>query len=330
MFPKMLIAGPCAAESEEQVTEVAQALAPLRPIFRAGIWKPRTQPDTFQGAGERALVWLQKVQCEYHLPVATEAGTPQQVLAAAKAGIDYLWIGARTAANPIAVQALADAVKACVQDGCRLQGLLIKNPVHDDAALWAGNILRLQAVGLPVIAVHRGCNHRPCWQTAYGIRCRMPDIPLLMDPSHMSGNADKVAELCRTAVELDYDGLMVEVHSHPDRALSDARQQITPQQLYALIDSPAGTLTDERELRWLRKMIDEADDELWQAVAARMAVSRRIGDYKRKQQMPVLQPDRFNQILQKRLQWAEAHGLSPDAVQTIMEQIHKESVRVQL
>ena len=321
------IAGPCAAESEQQVLETARALvATGDTIFRAGVWKPRTRPDTFQGVGDEGLLWLSRVKKELHVPVATEVVTAEQVTKALEAGIDYLWIGARTSANPIAVQSIVERLRVT---GDGLRGVLIKNPVNADAALWLGNIERLEATGVPVTAVHQGCSHQPCWEMAHQVRVARPDIAMLLDPSHMSGDAELVPSLSRVAVELEYDGLMVEVHPHPEQALSDAQQQITPAVFADIRRAPIDTYSTPLELRWLRKMIDEVDDRLWTDIAQRMAVSQRIGAFKKSHQMEVVQPTRFNEIMTKRLAWAENHGLSKEAVQAILETIHQESIRVQ-
>ena len=326
------IAGPCAAESEQQVLETARALVATGDIiFRAGVWKPRTRPDTFQGVGDEGLLWLSRVKNELHMPVATEVVTAEQVTKALEAGIDYLWIGARTCANPITVATIADAISvfSFQHSAFSLRGILIKNPVNADAALWLGNIERLEATGVHVTAVHRGCSHQPYWEMAHQVRVARPDIPMLLDPSHMSGDAELVPSLSRVAAELEYDGLMVEVHPHPEQALSDAQQQITPAVFADIRRAPVETYSTPLELRWLRKMIDEVDDRLWTDIAQRMAVSQRIGEFKKTHQMEVVQPTRFNEIMTKRLAWAERHGLSKEAVQAILETIHQESIRVQ-
>ena len=201
--------------------------------------------------------------------------------------------------------------------------------MNADAALWLGNIERLEATGVPVTAVHRGCSHQPYWEMAHQVRVARPDIAMLLDPSHMSGDAELVPSLSRVAAELEYDGLMVEVHPHPEQALSDAQQQITPAVFADIRRAPVENYSTPLELRWLRKMIDEVDDRLWTDIAQRMAVSQRIGAFKKSHQMEVVQPTRFNEIMTKRLAWAENHGLSKEAVQAILETIHQESIRVQ-
>ena len=297
-------------------------------IFRAGLWKPRTSPDTFQGVGDIGLTWLQRVKQTYNLPVATEVSTPEQVVKALEAGIDYLWIGARTSANPILVQSLAQTISEA--KSCKPKGLFIKNPVNEDSALWIGNIQRLQKTNIQVYAIHRGCNHRPCWALAYELRLALPSIPLLLDPSHMSGNADQVPLLCTIAKELGYDGLMIEVHDHPAEALSDAKQQITPDALETTLQTLKTIQPSDRQpLSWLRRIMDEIDDELWNTIAKRMEISKQIGAYKKCHNMDVLQPTRFAEILSNRLNWAANKSLSPQVVQQIMDAIHAESIRVQ-
>lgn len=328
-----IIAGPCAAESEAQVLATAHGIAQCQAhypnytyIYRAGIWKPRSSPNTFQGIGAEGLTWLQEVQQTYHLPVATEVATPEQVKQATEAGIDYLWIGARTSANPIAVQTIADAV-----DGTKIKGVMVKNPVNEDAALWLGNIARLEQAGVAVMAIHRGCNHRPCWAMAYQLLQARPDIPILIDPSHLSGKASAIAQLCTQANRLGYSGWMVETHIAPQEALSDAQQQITPEELEGLVNRGVGESVNRgsEDLDWQRAMIDEVDDDLWQHLTKRMEISKRIGAWKKERQIPALQPSRYQEILQKRIVWGSEHGLDKETVEQIMEAIHKQSVRIQ-
>lgn len=297
-------------------------------IFRAGAWKPRTNPDTFQGIGEEALSWLVEVKQTYGVEVATEVVTPDHTREALFAGIDYLWIGARTSANPIAVQAVADTIRHTKQ---KPKGILVKNPVSEDTALWLGNIERLERTGIPVVAVHRGCNHQPCWRMAHELRLKRPDIPLLIDPSHMSGDADKIAALLSKAAELGYDGTMIEIHCDPSSALSDAKQQITPTQYQSIIGSILDNTRDssERELRWLRAEIDELDDRLWETLSKRMDVSRRIGEWKKANGIAPLQPQRYQEILSTRQQWAGQHGLSESFVSQLFDLIHAESLKQQ-
>ena len=315
----------------------AQCSVPF--IFRAGVWKPRTRPDTYQGAGEEGLAWLAEVKQTLGFPVATEVATPEHVTAALKAGIDYLWIGARTSANPIAVQAIVEKLKANSQ---KPKALLIKNPVNADAALWLGNIERLEKTGLPVMAVHRGCNHQPCWSMAHAVRTARPDIPMLLDPSHMSGDANQVPALMSKIAELGLDGAMVEVHCCPEKALSDNAQQITPDSLNGLklfegltsltisnnLKQPQ-TTSNNTELSWLRAEIDELDDRLWDTIAARMDVSRRIGEWKKAHGVTPLQPERYQTIVERINELTNERGLSTDFALRLFDLIHKESLKQQ-
>jgi len=311
-------------------------------IFRAGVWKPRTSPYTFQGVGEEGLAWLKEVKERFGVPVATEVATPEHVEKALAAGIDYLWIGARTSASPIAVAAIAESLK----DGAdRLQnaslqvkGVLIKNPVNADAALWLGNIERLEKTGVPVIAVHRGCNHQPCWKMAHEVRLVRPDIPMLLDPSHMSGDAAQVPTLMGKIEELGLNGAMIEVHCDPEHALSDKKQQITPAYLIDTLDPIAcrmrvvsvfSTTESQEELHWLRAEIDELDERLWDTIAARMDVSRRIGEWKKAHGVAPLQPERYQEKSEELRVKSEELGLAQDFVKHIWDLIHEESLKQQ-
>lgn len=339
------ILGPCAAESREQVlltaSQLKDACGEIPFIYRAGAWKPRTSPHTFQGVGEEGLVWLQEVKQRLGLPVATEVATPEHVTKALEAGMDYLWIGARSSANPLAVQAIADAIGDWELVNGNFKGILIKNPVNADAGLWIGNIERLEKTGVPVIAVHRGCNHQPCWAMAHQVRLARPDIPMLLDPSHMSGEAVKVPELMKKIEELGLDGAMVEVHCDPKYALSDNAQQLTPNQVghtlnpilsrlcLVSLNSPSD---GSEELNWLRAEIDELDERLWDTIAARMEVSERIGKWKKAHGVAPLQPERYQQIVEKlkiKSEELKNKSLSTDFMLHIWELIHKESLRKQ-
>jgi len=292
------------------------------------VWKPRTRPDTFQGVGIEGLSWLQEVKERFGIAVATEVATPDHVREALFAGIDYLWIGARTSANPIAVQALADTIRQTTRSP---KGVFIKNPVNADAALWLGNIERLEQTGVPVAAIHRGCNHRPCWSVAHTVRTARPDIPMLLDPSHMSGDAAKIADLMAKIEELSLDGAMVEVHPDPKSALSDNNQQMTPAQLADALDpilsrlclvSLISTPNESEELNWLRAEIDELDDTLWATIAARMEVSKRIGEWKKDHGVAPFQPERYQKIREK----IKEKG---DYALRIWEIIHEQSLNEQ-
>ena len=338
------IAGPCSAESREQVIETAEQLSAVSRqlgvsfIFRAGVWKPRTSPHTFQGVGEEGLAWLQEVKERFGMEIATEVATPEHVEAALKAGVDYLWIGARSSATPIVVQSLADSICDLRFEISNLKGILIKNPVNNDAGLWIGNIERLEKTGVPVIAVHRGCGHQPCWAMAHAVRLARPDIPMLLDPSHMSGDAKKVPGLMQKIDELGLDGAMVEVHCRPEEALSDAKQQIEPRTLAEIIlhaservSSPneENRIEGEKELNWLRAEIDELDARLWETISARMDVSRRIGKWKKAHDVAPLQPKRFQQLSEQVAHFAKENGLSADFAQEVLKLIHEESLKQQ-
>ena len=267
-------------------------------IFRAGVWKPRTSPSSFQGAGTEALQWLQEVKQQFGMGIATEVATPAHVTEALQAGIDYLWIGARTSANPIAVQEIADQIGLCHN---KPKAVLIKNPVSPDAKLWLGNIERIEQTGIPVMAIHRGCEHKPCWSMAHYIRTQRPDIPILLDPSHMSGDATKIAALLNKIDELQLNGSMIEVHHNPQEALSDAQQQLTPQEAAKLIGTKNQVQsTKDKELAWWRAEIDELDDQLWETIARRMEVSERIGEWKKEHGVQALQPQRYAEIIAQR------------------------------
>lgn len=311
-------------------------------IFRAGVWKPRTSPYTFQGAGVAALSWLQEVKTQFGVPVATEVATREHVEAALQAGIDYLWIGARSSATPIVVQTLADSIAEQQSKNAKLnipnalKGILIKNPVNADAALWIGNIERLEKTGVPVIAVHRGCNHRPCWSMAHTVRNARPDIPMLLDPSHMSGKAAKVPELMEKIETLALDGAMVEVHCCPEQALSDRKQQITPEEMMERIQNSEvrGQNSGDLELNWLRAEIDELDEQIWDSIAARMDVSKRIGEWKKEHGIAPLQPERYKEIVKElkiKNEKLRMNGLplSEQFMLNIWEMIHEESLRQQ-
>ncbi len=349
----MLILGPCAAESREQVLLTASQIKDAcgeRPfIYRAGAWKPRTSPHTFQGVGEEALAWLAEAKALYGVETATEVATPEHVTKALEAGIDYLWIGARTSASPMAVSAIAEAIADRlrlieyrpaapdrVQTDFPLKGVLIKNPVNEDAGLWIGNIERLEKTGVPVIAVHRGCGHRPCWAMAHKVRTERPGIPLLLDPSHLSGEAAKVPELLKKIPELGLDGAMIEVHCSPAEALSDAKQQVTPSAISYQLSAISSQLSDGIELNWLRAEIDELDETLWNTIAARMEVSKRIGEWKKANGVAPLQPERYQQIINKlkiknyelRMKTGK-QSFREEFMMKVWELIHEESLRMQ-
>jgi len=313
--------------------QIKDACGEIPFIYRAGVWKPRTRPDSFQGVGAEGLKWLREVKQQLGVPVATEVATPEHVEAAIEAGIDYLWIGARTCANPIAVENL----KSNVVQG-KIKGILVKNPVNEDAALWLGNIERMEKTGVPVMAVHRGCGHKPAWRMAHIVRQARPDIPMLLDPSHMSGEADKVAGLMSKVPELGLNGAMIEVHCEPQNALSDAKQQIKPEQLGKILNSNLSRYClvslispsqGQEELFWLRAEIDELDEQLWTTIAKRMEVSQRIGEWKKSRGIAPLQPERYKEIEDRVNRKVKALGLSPEFASRIWDALHEESLKKQ-
>ena len=332
----LVIAGPCSAETEEQVMETARLLASKGvKIFRAGIWKPRTKPGGFEGVGVEGLAWLKRVKKETGMYVATEVATQQHVFEALKAGIDMLLIGARTTVNPFAVQEIADALK-----GVDIP-VLIKNPVNPDLELWIGAIERIYGAGIRKIgAIHRGFSsydkkiyrNLPLWHIPIELRRRMPDLPIICDPSHIGGKRELIAPLCQQAMDLSFDGLIVESHCNPDCAWSDASQQVTPDVLDYVINLLVirdVTQTTEN-LAALRGQIDTIDEQLLELLAKRMRISKEIGVYKKEHNMPILQSPRYSEILEKRSAMGKTLELSPEFVKEILTEIHEESVRQQM
>lgn len=331
-----VIAGPCSAETEEQVVTTAKQLSEKGcHLFRAGIWKPRTKPGGFEGKGDEALPWLANVKKETGMLVSTEVATPEHVEKALQHGIDFLWVGARTTANPFAMQALADSLR-----GVDIP-VLVKNPVNPDLELWIGALERLNQAGVKRLgAIHRGFSsydkkiyrNLPMWQIPIELRRRYPTLPLICDPSHISGRRDLIAPLCQQAMDLGFDGLLVESHCNPDEAWSDAMQQITPEVLdyiLSLLVIRDETLTTEG-ITQLRHQIDELDNQLMELLAKRMRVCREIGQYKKEHNMTVLQTQRYKEILDKRGAQGAMCGMSAEFAAKIFEHIHEESVRQQM
>lgn len=342
MMPKhrpLVIAGPCSAETEEQVLQIAHAFKDKDvDIFRAGIWKPRTRPGSFEGVGAVGLPWLKLVQEETGLPVTIEVANAKHVDEAIKAGIDVLWIGARTTANPFAVQEIADA----------LQGVdipvLVKNPVNPDVALWLGAIERLEKSGIKEIgAIHRGVSqfkksiyrNNPEWQMAIDLRQLRPDILLINDPSHITGNRELVGRVSQIALDMKFDGLMIETHNNPDEAWSDAAQQVTPDQLQLIFNRltikkevPEGVTLDDIEE--LRKTINYIDEQLIELLSYRMNVVNDVADFKKKHKMTVFQEKRWNNLSEARKKQAESKQLCPDFITKIFDEIHIESIQRQM
>ena len=332
----IVIAGPCSAETEEQVMLTAHNLAAKGcHIFRAGIWKPRTKPGGFEGNGEMALPWMKRVKEETGMMISTEVATPEHVELALKYGMDILWVGARTSANPFAMQALADALR-----GVDIP-VLVKNPVNPDLELWVGALQRLNQAGLKRLGViHRGFSsydkkiyrNLPMWQIPIELHRRVPELPIICDPSHIGGRRDLIAPLCQQAMDLGFDGLIVESHCNPDEAWSDAKQQVTPDILdyiLSLLIVRSESSTTEG-IRMLRAQIDEIDNTLMDLLAKRFRVCREIGTFKKEHNMTVLQTGRYNEILEKRGAQASLCGMNAEFAAQVFELIHEESVRQQL
>lgn len=331
----LVLAGPCSAESEEQVLETARQLAANGvKIYRAGIWKPRTKPGGFEGVGSEGLKWLKMVKAETGMLTATEVANARHTEEALKEGVDILWIGARTSGNPFAVQEIAEA----------LQGVdipvLIKNPVNPDLDLWIGAAERLMACGTTrIAAVHRGFGayekglfrNQPQWHIPIELKRRLPSLTILCDPSHIGGRQDLIYPISQQAMDLGFDGLMIETHINPEEALSDKEQQITPETLQRILSILViRDRSDSSEfLNELRRDIDETDDRLLNLLSQRMSIAREIGRYKMEHNMPVLQPLRYDKMVTTRLAQAMGLELDEEFVKLILEAIHEESVRQQ-
>ena len=331
-----VIAGPCSAETEEQVMTTAKQLAAKGcHMFRAGIWKPRTKPGGFEGNGEKALPWMQRVKEETGMLITTEVATPEHVELCLKYGLDVLWVGARTSANPFAMQALADSLK-----GVDIP-VFVKNPVNPDLELWIGAMERINQAGIKrMAAIHRGFSsydkkiyrNSPMWQIPIELRRRIPNLPIICDPSHIGGRRELIAPLCQQAMDLGFDGLIVESHCNPDEAWSDAKQQVTPDVLDYILDLLVirdETVTTEG-ITQLRHQIDDLDNQLMDILSKRMRVCREIGQYKKEHNMTVLQPTRYGEILDKRGAQGALCGMGNDFVRTVFEAVHEESVRQQM
>ncbi len=332
----LVIAGPCSAETEEQVMQSAKELANKGiKIYRAGIWKPRTKPGGFEGVGIEGLEWLKNVKKETGMYVATEVATTKHVFEALKYGIDMLWIGARTTANPFAMQEIADSLK-----GVDIP-ILVKNPVSPDLELWIGALERIYNAGIRKLgAIHRGFSsfdkkiyrNLPQWHIPIELKRRIPTLPLIGDPSHIGGKRELIAPLSQQAMDLNYDGLIIESHCNPDAAWSDKDQQVTPDVLSYILSQLVIRETNQttENLSELRNQIDELDFELLNVLAKRMRISQEIGQYKKEHNMPVLQTGRYDEILKNRIDTAANMGIGRECMKTILEAIHEESIRQQI
>ena len=339
LFTKpVIMAGPCSAESEEQVLCTAVSLAEMGiKIFRAGIWKPRTRPNAFEGVGSVGLQWLQTVKKETGMLISTEVANVKHVYEALKYGIDIIWIGARTSANPFAVQDIADALR-----GVNIP-VMVKNPINPDVDLWIGAIERINNAGIKrMAAIHRGFSsydktlyrNVPHWQVPIELRRRIPDMPIITDPSHICGNREFLYDISQKAMDLNFDGLIVETHCNPDKALSDAQQQVTPDGLKSILQKLVLRDPDVNEelmltLAVLRDQIDKLDDRMINLLEERMHVSEKIGNYKKDNNITILQTKRWDDMLKNRLTLGMRKGLSEEFIIKLFRSIHQESINHQ-
>ena len=335
-----VVAGPCSAETEEQVMETAKGLKELGiNVFRAGIWKPRTHPGSFEGVGAPGLKWMQRAKREYGLKIATEVASEKHVFECLKYGVDLVWLGARTTANPFLVQEIADALQDTDIP------VLIKNPVSPDIDLWIGALERLNRAGIKKLGViHRGFStadkikyrNDPQWQMAIELRSRYPELPFFVDPSHMAGCKDYIRELSQRSLDLGFEGLMIESHCNPSCALSDAKQQLTPAELTDLLENQIKVRdADSDSKEWkenidqLRAKIDILDENLLYTLGARMKVSKQIGEYKKNSNVAILQTSRWDAVLAKVVEKGAEYGLPEDFVKDVFNAIHEVSVEIQ-
>jgi len=335
----LVIAGPCSAETEEQVLKIAHQLKDTDTSFlRAGIWKPRTRPGNFEGVGAIGLKWLQRAKAETGLKIATEVANKNHVELALKADVDVLWIGARSTVSPFIVQDIADALKGTDKI------VLVKNPVNPDLPLWLGAVERLHDADIKNLGViHRGFStyektkyrNNPEWQIAIDLQNEFPDLPLILDPSHIAGRRDLIFDICQTGLDLNYDGIMVETHFDPDNAWSDAKQQITPTALEKMtVDLKIRKeFTHEtkflNELQVLRTKIDVVDNQILDMLGKRMQIAEQIGELKKKNNVAILQKDRWNNVLESMIQLGEEKNLSKDFISKFLKAIHEESIKHQ-
>jgi chorismate mutase len=336
----LIISGPCSAETEEQVVETVQRIAATGKVdmIRAGIWKPRTRPGSFEGIGVKGLPWLLRAKKLTGLPTMVEVATGKQVDDAINFEVDVLWIGARTTVNPFSVQEVADALRGTDVP------VLIKNPINPDLELWTGAVERVAKSGVKQIGlIHRGFSsygnteyrNAPMWHLAIEMKRRYPDLLFINDPSHICGRRDILHEVAQKAIDLDYDGLMIESHMDPDHAWSDAKQQVTPEKLAELLDSIVWRREDVNSeeyhaaLEKLRQQINHLDDELMQILGQRMKISEKIGEYKKNNNITILQTNRWNEILQRAVQKGESLGLSKEFITKYFDAMHMESINHQ-
>ncbi|HUQ66432.1 MAG TPA: chorismate mutase [Flavitalea sp.] len=336
----LIISGPCSAETEEQVIQTAQRLAKTGKVdaLRAGIWKPRTRPGSFEGIGTKGLPWLQQAKKITGLPIAVEVATGKQVEDALHFDIDILWIGARTTVNPFSVQEVADALR-----GANVP-VLIKNPINPDLELWTGAVERVAKAGINNIGlIHRGFSsygnteyrNAPMWHLAIEMKRRNPQMMIINDPSHICGRRDILIDVAQKAIDLDFDGLMIESHIDPDNAWSDAKQQVTPERLAEMLDTIVWRKEDinseayHQALEKLRQQINHLDDELLQLLGQRMKIADKIGEFKKNNDITILQTNRWNEILERAYQKGDALGLTREFITKYFDAVHMESINHQ-
>lgn len=336
----LVIAGPCSAETPEQLLATAKGLQNLKvDVLRAGIWKPRTRPGAFEGAGEEGLKWLADVKKETGMPIGTEVAYTEHIELALKYGVDVLWIGARTTVSPFAIQEMADALR-----GVKDVAVLVKNPTHPELGLWVGAFERLNQAGIENLAgIHRGFStfdktkfrNQPMWSIPIELRRIAPQIPIICDPSHIAGRRDLIFEISQKAMDLNFDGLMIETHIDPDKAWSDADQQVTPERLGEILSElkiRQGSSSDQLfndQLEELRRKIDNIDREVLETLAARMAIVEKIGEYKKENNVTTYQVKRWDDIMKNRAELAKKMNLNTEFVTEIYKIIHEESIRRQ-
>lgn len=336
----LIIAGPCSAETEEQVVETAKGISKdgrVR-VFRSGVWKPRTRPGYFEGAGEEALKWMQAAKEETGLLTTVEVANTNHVEAALNYDIDVLWIGARTTVNPFMVQEIAEALK-----GADIP-VMVKNPVNPDLQLWVGAVERMQKAGLKdILAIHRGFSslsqnkyrNYPNWALLIEFKSLMPEVPVICDPSHIAGKSEMILEVSQRAIDLDVDGLMIETHQNPSKAKTDARQQVSPAQLTGILNQlvfRSAKSTDFEflnRLEQLRKRIDKIDLDIVDLLSARMQIVEEIGLYKKENDITVLQIERWKEILKSMVSQAESAGVDTEFIKQVYQLVHEESIRIQ-
>lgn len=336
----IIIAGPCSAESKEQVLSTARQIKENGKVrfFRAGVWKPRTRPGSFEGIGEKALEWLAEAKQQTGLKTCVEVATPKHIKLAVESGVDALWIGARTVSNPFSVQELADALRNYDIP------VMVKNPINPDIELWIGAIERIHKAGIDKIAaIHRGfypfektnLRNIPKWEIPIELKTRYPNLPLINDPSHIAGDTKFIKEIVHKAIDINFDGLMIETHITPHKALSDSKQQITPEELKDLLNTFSFKKSfvlkpEQQELEYLREKIDSIDKQMLELLSKRMNIIEQIGEYKKNNNIAVFQLKRWKEIINQRLEFGKELNLSPEFIKQILEIIHKESIMRQI